>query len=168
MIQESVKLIKSDSESFETANPIVVDLNDTFRHMTWRKLCRLRHGHARKQSSNRLMWVILVVFLFLAMTGVLATRRTSNIPVQVLVILVVVVISYIIVKVSMALRWFLFWIVAAVIAMAFYVDLDKIPARIPSGNNNYSNCRCLFGIYYFDCLCVLVVHLSENSFASAY
>ncbi|KAG0056806.1 hypothetical protein BGZ83_003424 [Gryganskiella cystojenkinii] len=96
-----------DSPSMASVKPSVESMIPTLRFMVHRKLRRKAHGEYKRHSSRRYIFSALVIALFMTLVGVGAQRLevATTWPELALVVLLLLVMVYIVVKVSIVVRW---------------------------------------------------------------
>ncbi|KAF9577205.1 hypothetical protein BGW38_007746 [Lunasporangiospora selenospora] len=106
----------TDSASPPLLGDVVVDpgidsLLPTFRFMVHRKLRRKAHGQYRRNSTRRYIFSTIVIALFLTLVGIGAQQLelAASWPELALVALLLIAMIYIVVKVSIVIRWCFYW-----------------------------------------------------------
>ncbi|KAF9115876.1 hypothetical protein BGX27_005942 [Mortierella sp. AM989] len=87
--------------------PSIDSLIPTFRFMAHRKLRRKAHGQYRRHSNRRYIFSAIVIALFMTLIGIGAQKLelATNWPELALGVILLLIMVYIVVKVSIIIRW---------------------------------------------------------------
>ena len=124
----AAELQLKEQPEISPTNDVSVDLLQTFRYMTHRKLIRARNGLVKRKTRARFLWTVLLVFLLLASFGSIASRHHEmqplNIASVVMFFLFLFGVSYLIYKVSDVIKWCLYWLAICTVIAVFILDLS--------------------------------------------
>ncbi|KAG0223347.1 hypothetical protein BGW41_005610 [Actinomortierella wolfii] len=113
--------------------PSVETLIPTFRFMAHRKLRRRAHG--TKLFSRRWFFSALVIAIFMSLIGIGAQKLelATSWPELAMVVLILLVMIYVVVKVSILVRWCFYWLVLATLIL-FVMNKGDIQSSLPTSS----------------------------------
>ncbi|KAG0271072.1 hypothetical protein BGZ95_001185 [Linnemannia exigua] len=124
--------------------PSIDTMIPTLRFMIHRKLRRKAHGQYRKHSTRRYVFSAVVIALFMTLIGIGAQKLelATSWPELGLIVILLLVMIYIVVKVSIIIRWCFYWLVLATLVL-FAVNRGQLFDRNGSTNepDDKSNLR---------------------------
>ncbi|KAG0197810.1 hypothetical protein BGX33_000304 [Mortierella sp. NVP41] len=99
----------------------------TLRFMVHRKLRRKAHGQYRRNSTRRYIFSAVVIALFMTLIGIGAQKLelATSWPELGLIVILLLVMIYIVVKVSIIIRWCFYWLVLATLVL-FAIDRGQL------------------------------------------
>ncbi|KAI3661842.1 hypothetical protein MP638_003850 [Amoeboaphelidium occidentale] len=97
------------------------NLIPTFRHMTSRKLIRIRNGHFRK-AKHGFIWFFLLALLAITLCVMFVYNDNTNYYTNIILVMLVLLGVYLMTKLSQPLRLMLYWILIFLIILKFAED----------------------------------------------
>ncbi|KAF9156579.1 hypothetical protein BG015_003879 [Linnemannia schmuckeri] len=99
--------------------PSIDTMIPTLRFMIHRKLRRKAHGQYRRHSTRRYIFSAVVIALFMTLVGIGAQKLelATSWPELGLIVILLLVMIYIVVKVSIIIRWCFYWLVLATLVL---------------------------------------------------
>ncbi|KAF9126480.1 hypothetical protein BGW39_006600 [Mortierella sp. 14UC] len=99
--------------------PSIDTMIPTLRFMIHRKLRRKAHGQYRRHSTRRYVFSAVVIALFMTLIGIGAQKLelATSWPELGLIVILLLVMIYIVVKVSIIIRWCFYWLVLATLVL---------------------------------------------------
>ncbi|KAF9940077.1 hypothetical protein BGZ65_008376, partial [Modicella reniformis] len=124
----------SAAHSSDRVEPSVETLIPTFRFMVHRKLRRRAHGQYRRHSTRRYIFSAIVIALFMTLIGIGAQKLelATSWPELALIIILLIVMIYIVVKVSIIIRWCFYWLVLATLVL-FAINRGSVFDQLKAG-----------------------------------
>ncbi|KAG0195854.1 hypothetical protein BGX28_000523 [Mortierella sp. GBA30] len=111
--------------------PSIGSMMPTFRFMVHRKLRRKAHGQYRRHSTRRYIFSAIIIGLFLTLVGIGAQKLelAKTWPELALVVVLLLAMIYIVVKVSIVIRWCFYWLVLATLVL-FAINRGSLFAKV--------------------------------------
>ncbi|KAF9920150.1 hypothetical protein FBU30_010056 [Linnemannia zychae] len=115
--------------------PSIETLIPTLRFMIHRKLRRKAHGQYRRHSTRRYIFSGVVIALFMTLIGIGAQRLelANSWPEFALIVILLIVMIYVVVKVSIIIRWCFYWLVLATLVL-FAINRGELFDRFGDAN----------------------------------
>ncbi|KAF9900036.1 hypothetical protein EC991_008009 [Linnemannia zychae] len=115
--------------------PSIDTMIPTLRFMIHRKLRRKAHGQYRRHSTRRYIFSAVVIALFMTLIGIGAQKLelATSWPELGLIVILLLVMIYVVVKVSIIIRWCFYWLVLATLVL-FAINRGQLFDRFGSTN----------------------------------
>ncbi|KAK3809743.1 MAG: hypothetical protein J3R72DRAFT_464052 [Linnemannia gamsii] len=109
----------NDDYNAEYLPPSIDTMIPTLRFMIHRKLRRKAHGQYRRHSTRRYIFSAVVIALFMSLIGIGAQKLelATSWPELGLIVILLLVMIYVVVKVSIIIRWCFYWLVLATLVL---------------------------------------------------
>ncbi|KAG0267670.1 hypothetical protein DFQ27_008450 [Actinomortierella ambigua] len=101
--------------------------------MAHRRLRRRAHGQYRKNSSRRWLFSAFVIAVFMSLVGIGAQKLdpAASWPQVALVVAILLIMVYVVVKVSILVRWCFYWLVLATLVL-FVMNKGDLLSSLPT------------------------------------
>ncbi|KAG0249434.1 hypothetical protein BG011_009317 [Mortierella polycephala] len=153
------------SDSVMEIEPSIDTMMPTFRFMVHRKLRRKAHGQYKRHSSRRYYFSAFVIGLFLTLVGLGAQKLelATSWPQLFLLIILLLAMIYIVVKVSIVVRWCFYWLVLATLVLfafnsgTIFEKFKAQPSQDPDTNIKLGVKIVLIILALLECLTIGIV-----------